>query len=175
MSGERFKLSIIEAADQSGIPAEEIYSRILRGELPGEGNIAMPGSRGSGFVNARTLERLVLEGRGRIDTGTVSASSGMRFHVYMTLPIAQAAEELCMTVREVEQLLVDQVLVGAYCFPRWVGVKHESLSAFKNSQRTAPTPDGHSTPIQNTGTALPLKPVSRIRAAYEALTGGRKA
>jgi len=166
------KISIIEAANLSGIPVEEIHSRVFRGDLPGDGNLAMPGNRAAGFVNAGTLERLISEGRGRTITGTLNPTLGIRFHVYMTLPIAQAALELDMTVREVEALLVAQKLEGSFCHPHWVGVKHGSLAAFQERRKSGPYLVAPDAPTQNTGTAIPPAPVSRFRAVLQALTGG---
>ncbi len=172
---ETHKVSIIEAANLSGVPVEEIHSRIFRGDLPGDGNLAMPGNRSAGFVNAGTLERLIAEGKGREVVGTVNPSLGVRFHVYMTLPIDQAAVELGMTVREVETLLVSGTLAGSFCHPRWTGVKHASLADYQNCLKAASNPAGSAMPTQNDGSTFPAVPVSRIRAVLQRLTGGSQA
>jgi len=172
MNDTRFKTSIAEAADLSGIPVEEIHARIFRGELPGDGNIAQPGNRQSGFVNAGTLERLRAEGRGRTVTGTVNPGAGAHRHFYREAPIAEAAADLGMTVQDVELLLLHGELEGAFCHPRWIGVRHESLTAFQERRKMGASPVGPGAPTQNTGTTIPPAPVSRFRAVLQALTGG---
>jgi hypothetical protein len=171
---ETHKVSLIEAANQSGIPVEEIHARVFRGDLPGDGNIAMPGNRNSGFVNARTLERLITEGRGRHATGTHTPAPGIRFHVYMTLPIDQAAAELGMSVRDVELLLVNREMEGSYCYPRWVGVKHQSLANYKDRLRAAAYPDVPSTNTQDATPTCPDAPKGRFKSVLRRLTGGSR-
>lgn len=55
--------SLAEVESQIGIPAEEIHARIWRGELTGDGNVAMPSDRRFGTVNTETFEKLHHEAR----------------------------------------------------------------------------------------------------------------
>lgn len=164
------KVSLAQAANLSGIPVEEIHTRIYRGELPGEGNLAMPGNRTAGFVNGETLDRLCAEGKVRQSAAVPYAESGTRFHVYREMPIEQAAAELGMTVREVEVLLVNQELEGAFCFPRWVGVRHESLASFLGKRLLAATPDLRREPVTSPAAEM----VSGFRAVIQAFTERRR-
>jgi hypothetical protein len=172
---ETRRSSIIEASNQSGIPVEEIHSRVFRGELPGDGNLAMPGNRTSGFVNAETLVRLVAEGKGRIAMGVPNPTPSNRRHLYRDAPIAQAAEDLGMTVWEVELLLLHRKLEGSFCHPRWVGVRHESLAAYKDQQTVAAAQTPLPIPTDDPAPSQAEVFVSRLRAAYEVLTARRKA
>lgn len=128
-----YTLTQVEAT--TGIPAEEVHARLWKGELPGEGNTAMPGNRRFGTVNAETMEKLATEGRLR-RTAVVEQPVIQRNH-FQALPIGQVAEELGMTVREVEGLLYKRELEGPMLNHRYTGVTHASLSAYRKCQEDA--------------------------------------
>jgi hypothetical protein len=132
---ETRNISISEAANLSGIPVEEIWGRIWHGELPGT---AMPSNRQAGTVSGETVERLVMEGRGRIAAGVVNPAYTPRSKdVYRHLPMDQAAAELGIPVRDLEWLLVRGELEGPVLNHRHTGVDRASLAAYQDRQRAA--------------------------------------
>ncbi len=125
--------TLAEVAGLTGIPAEEVHARLWKGELPGDGNVAMPGSRTTGTVNAETLARLEQEGRLRSAAPT-PAPQPTRQH-FQAVPLAHAAQELGIPQVELEQLLVKGELEGPVLNHRFTGVTHASLEAYRERRR----------------------------------------
>lgn len=123
--------SLAEVERLTGIPAEEVHARIWRGELSGDGNVAMPTNRQAGFVNAETMAALEREGRQRKPAAPAPPAP---WQVFQAIPLAQAAEELGITSKELERLLVQGELEGPLLNRRYTGVMHGSLTAYQNRQ-----------------------------------------
>lgn len=127
--------SLAQVEGMTGIPAEEVHNRIWKGLLPGDGNVAMPMNRRSGTVNAETMEMLAVEARSRQSAGNPEPPA-QRYHT-QAVPIQQVADELGLTVREVEGLLYKGQLEGPMLNRRYTGVTPQSLSTYRNRQEQA--------------------------------------
>jgi len=127
------RYSLAEVAGITGIPAEEIHERVRKGEFTGDGNMAMPSNHRAGFVNAETFALLEQEGRTR--KGDSPAIPSAPRHLYQAIPLDQAAQELGITKKDLELLLVKGDLEGPVLNHRHTGVTHASLEAFRKRQR----------------------------------------
>jgi len=119
------QLTLGEAAQISGMSAENLHGMIQKGEIPG---IAVPGNREMGTVSEATLEALIASQR-RKEPQAVPMQ--LRRDFYQTVPLEQVAADLGMTVREVEGLLFAGKLEGSYLHPRWTGVKAVALAIYR--------------------------------------------
>lgn len=174
--------SIAEAAGLTGIPAQEIHARIWRGDLPGDGNIAMPGNTSSGFINAETLALLEREARAaRASRHTAVPDVPQTRNLYMAMPLAHVALELQVPVGEVERLLVVGELEGPVLNHRYTGVSYASLAAYQERLRaTVPTvaPEIALPAVQDPGpqgTPVPTPVAGLVRRFRRVLTGIHRA
>nr|WP_320133183.1 hypothetical protein [uncultured Holophaga sp.] len=127
--------SLAQVEGMTGIPAEEVHSRIWRGELPGDGNMAMPGNRRAGTVNEATMEQLVGECRAR-RVAAIQPPPVTRSH-FQAIPLDQAALELGVTKQVVEGLLYKGELEGPMLNQRYTGVTPGSLRTYIRRQEEA--------------------------------------